>query len=166
MSTPPAPQDPPVSHHPQYAPPQPPYPAAYPAGQPNAGQPQSGQPPHPAGSMGPVAGRPAGERNRAGLISVIFAGVLLLTQLVSALAQAAVIGGDAYEALGALNLVFGIIDTLLALGAIIFGAIGLAAKGKPKGLAGIGLGAGVTALFTVIVFSGIYPIAIQIVSSF
>lgn len=153
MTTPSTPQGPsPSSHQGQYAPP---YPGAYPTGQPQ----------QPGESQGAVAGR-SSQSNRAGLISVILAGCILLSQLVSALAQAAVIGGNTYEALGVVNIAFAIIDSLLAIGAIIVGAIGLAAKGRPKGLAGIGLGAGIATLFSVIVFSAIYPIAIQVVSAF
>ena len=153
MSTPSTPQGPPPPpHQEQYAPP---YPAAHPTGLPE----------QPGESQGAVAGRPS-QSNRAGLISVILAGCILLSQLVSALVQAAVIGGNAYEALGVVNMVFAITDSLLAIGAIIAGAIGLAAKGRPKGLAGIGLGAGIATLFSVIVFSAIYPIAIQVVSAF
>ena len=153
MSTPSTPQGPPPSSHQGQYTPQ--YPAAYPTGLPQ----------QPGESQRTVTGRPA-QSNRAGLISVILAGCVLLSQLVSALAQAAVIGGNTYEALGVVNIAFAIIDSLLAIGAIIAGAIGLAAKGRPKGLAGIGLGAGIATLFSVIVFSAIYPIAIQVVSAF
>ena len=85
--------------------------------------------------------------NVPGVISVILGGVLLVTATVSLFTQFAIMTSGQYELIGVVSSVMGIIQSLLAIGAIATGIIGLTRKGRPKALAGIGLGIGVAVLW-------------------
>jgi hypothetical protein len=166
---PPVPQQPAAPQQPQYAQ-QPPHGQQQPYGQPQypptapqhpaAPQaPTGAQPQHPAGAYPgqPYAGAsaavtaPKGKGNPFGLISLIAGGVLLLWQFVFLFLQAGAYAASSYETLGAIGALNGIVQGILALAALVFGFIGLAQRGKPKVVAGIGTGIGISGLVGVLV---------------
>jgi hypothetical protein len=105
----------------------------------------------PFGAAAPQAGhaaRPA--KNALGTIALVIGVVVLLSSTASLIAQAVVISSADYVAIGIVANIFAVVQGLLALAAIVCGAIGLAQKGRAKGAAGIGLGIGVTALWAVL----------------
>jgi len=103
-------------------------------------------PPHSAHRPHDGGRRPG---NPAGLISVILVAAALALQLVSAVVSAAVLGSAAmrYDLYGLFTTVFAVLQGLVAIAAIVLGAMGLAARDRPKALAGIGLGGGTVVLF-------------------
>lgn len=161
-----------------YAPQQPQYPAQQPQqpqqqpGQPHpaaaqhpprpAQQQAAAQAPYPGQQPGPQgsAGRaPAKRGNPAGLVAVILVVANLLATIVSYGVQAVIMRtSSSIPELELSNLTFSIIGGLLALGAVVLGAIGLAARGRPKALAGIGLGAGAFALVNMLTVILIVPL--------
>jgi hypothetical protein len=141
VSTPPVP---PVPSQPATPPPagpaqyvQPQYPPSY------------AQTPHPA--YAPAAA-PAGPRtgNPLGVVSVILVGVLLVLDMIRAIASGALFAARAFEVYSGVSLLFAVLQALVAAGALVLGAIALAAKGRPKALAGIGVGAGAVMLFGIL----------------
>ncbi|MFG6444755.1 hypothetical protein ACFXQA_05730 [Microbacterium sp. P07] len=101
-------------------------------------------PPYPPSPAGPQ--RPG---NTAGLISVVLVAASLAIQLVTSLVSAAIIGGAdvRYDLFGAFTGFMAILQGLVGAAAVVVGGIGLAARERPKALAGIGLGGGAVVLF-------------------
>ena len=85
--------------------------------------------------------------NVPGVISVILGGVLLGTATISMLAQFAAIQSGHHEWFLVINPATQLVQGLLAVGAVAAGIAGLTRKGRPKALAGIGLGIGVAVLW-------------------
>ena len=95
-----------------------------------------------------------------GIVALGIGIIVLLSSTASLLVQAAMLSSGDYVAIGAILGVFSIVQGLLALAAIACGGIGLALKGRAKGAAGIGLGIGVTALWSVL-GSVLYGVVVQ-----
>jgi hypothetical protein len=141
---------------PQYAPqqqPQPAHPAApYPAGAQPAGTP----PQNPAatanygGAYPPHApADPAKRRgNGVGVAAAILVALCLLMQLGATAITAGMIADQnvSYEAYGLITTAIAVVQGLVALAAVVLGAIGLARRDRPKGFAGIGFGGGAVVL--------------------
>lgn len=92
-------------------------------------------------------------RNTPGLVATILVGVGLAFQLVQAVVAAAMIAASDFDA-GAYSLaqgLFGILQGLIALAALTLGIVGLVARGKPRTLAGIGVGGGGVILFGIVI---------------
>ena len=122
----------------------PPYPQQPSAPQPYAQQPYPGAAPVPRPAEGLSR-----KKNPAGLVSVILVAAALGLQLVSSIGSAALISNAqaGYETYGLFIAVFAVLQGLVAIAAIVLGAIGLAARDRPRALAGIGLGGGSVILF-------------------
>ncbi|WP_438352138.1 hypothetical protein [Microbacterium sp. CJ88] len=157
--TQPAPTQP--GQPPQQVPPhpgQPPYAQQY--GQ--APQYAQGAPAYPSAASSyaqPGEPKPASKGNPLALVSIIAGALLLLWQFVFLFLQAGAYASSSYQAIGALGTVSGVVQGILALVALAFGVIGLAQRGKPRVLAGIGTGIGISGLVGVIV-GLIFPIII------
>jgi hypothetical protein len=80
---------------------------------------------------------------------VILVGVILVLEAIGATAGGFFLSSadGSYELYGVFTSVLAVLNALLAIAAIVLGAIGLAARSRPKGLAGIGLGGGAVVLF-------------------
>jgi hypothetical protein len=116
--------------------------------------PSAAYPPNPqyAPTQGQVS-KPARTGNLLGLVALIVGVVLLMFGFVMMLVQGGLIAAEVYDALGAVSLLNTVVSGLLAAAAIVLGAVGLAQRGRPKALAGIGLGIGAAVLVSV--FSGV-----------
>lgn len=119
------------------------------------------QPPYPAAGYPAHAGAAAPRpKNTIGLIALIVAIATLVLSTVTLIIQAAMmLQRDAgYQLINAMTTVFTSIGALLALAAVVLGAIGLTRKGLPKGAAGVGLGIGVATVWSILgslIFNGI-----------
>lgn len=102
--------------------------------------------PPPGYAAAPPAPAPR-NTNVPGVISVILGGVLLVTATVSMLAQFAAIQSGHHEWFLVIGPATQVVEGLLAVGAVATGIVGLTRKGRPKALAGIGLGIGVAVLW-------------------
>jgi hypothetical protein len=91
-------------------------------------------------------------RNRAGLVAVILVAVIMVLQTISSFLGGTILRGStgSIQAYAAFTGATVIIQGLLAVAAIILGAIGLAARDRPRALAGIGLGGGVVVLWSIL----------------
>jgi len=88
--------------------------------------------------------------NPLGLIALILGVVVLVLGVVMMLVQASLIAAQAYEALEPLGWLNTLVSGVLGAAAIVLGAVGLAQRGRPQAVAGIGLGIGVAVLVSVI----------------
>lgn len=109
-----------------------------------------------------AAARPG---NPAGLVSVIAVAGLVLLDLINMGMQTAAYSDGGYMAIGFWSFAIGIVRTLVALVAVIFGIIGLTRRDRPKALAGIGLGAGALSLTSSLMWSLIYPVLMAAMSA-
>jgi hypothetical protein len=89
----------------------------------------------------PVPPPTSGRRGGLALIGVILAAAAVALQFIGVIVQALLLGTRAYDLLGAVSGVVGILSALLAVGAVVLGGLALARKERP-GLAGIAIGAG------------------------
>jgi hypothetical protein len=124
-------------------------PHPYGAAQPHPGAPYAGTPYAAAGfEPGPAPARTPRRGNPLGLVAALLVGLALVIQLTSSVVTAGLLSSysGAYEAYGTTTLVFGVLQGLVGLAALVLGAIGLAARDRPKGLAGIGVGGGAVLL--------------------
>ncbi len=164
---PPQAQYPPQTQYPPQAPqgqPQP-GPAPYPGQHPAPGYGYGVGAPYPYASPGDTVpnGAAAAETGRArsrslGLIALIAAAGILLWQGVHVFLQVVVLSQGDFDALPVLGWVGNTIEAVLAIAAITCGAIGLAQRNGSKALPGIGLGAGIVALGSVISWGALYPV--------
>ena len=119
-------------------------------------------PPHAYGAQGYPGPAPASSAPRSGntmgLVAIIAGVLILVMQVVGMIGQAAVIRGTDYAAIQVVNVVQGVVQGVLGLVAVVFGIIGVVQKDKPKALAGIGLGIGLSALIGVITGWLIFPL--------
>lgn len=85
----------------------------------------------------------------AGISAVLLVAAALVIQVAQSIITAGMIGGTntSFEIYGLLMGVIAVVQALLALAAVIIGAVGLAGRGRPKALAGIGVGGGAVLLF-------------------
>lgn len=169
---PPAPQtqQPPAPQHwqgqqqpqPWPAGPQQPAYAAHPQQPAPSGQPQGGQsygdhsgaptPQQQWAAAHPPQGSPADpgakRGNPAGLFAAILVGVTMVIAILQTVVTATLITGTApgYSLYGTVTMIIAVVQGLIALAAVVLGAIGLAQRGRPKALAGIGLGGGAVVL--------------------
>jgi hypothetical protein len=120
-------------------------PVSYPPSPPAGAVPGS---PPPTGPHRPNDPRPVRRRNTPGLVAAILVGVTLAVQVISTIATAAIFAspGLDYAAYGVVAFAFAVVQGLIALGAVVFGGIGLSGGDRPKALAGIGLGGGAVVL--------------------
>ncbi|MBD3942969.1 hypothetical protein IF188_14840 [Microbacterium sp. NEAU-LLC] len=134
---------------------------------PNAAYPNAAYPnaqTYPAqSSPGAAATAPARPKNTLGLVALIIAIATLVLSTVTLVTQAAMMLQPNYNyvLVNLVTTVFTSIGGLLALAAVVLGAIGLAKKGAPKGAAGIGLGIGVATIWAILgnlIYSGILSI--------
>jgi hypothetical protein len=107
----------------------------------------------PAGAPTGVPGPAATRRNVPGLVSVILLGACLLLQLIQTVVQQSMIAAPdvSFEAVGLVSFVFTFVGGLLAIAAIVLGAIGLAGRDRPRALAGIGLGGGIVTVVSILI---------------
>jgi hypothetical protein len=110
----------------------------------------------------PQPGAPSRPGNPFGLVAIIAGGLLLLSTIVQVGVQTAAVARDDFEALGLSSGVSTLIDGLISLVAVVFGIIGLAQRGRPHALAGIGAGIGIATLVSAIVWGLIYPAALSL----
>jgi hypothetical protein len=113
-------------------------------------------PPHPgqpyAGQAGPAQAPDGRRRNRAGLSAAILVAIILVLQTISSFLSGAILraSSGSFELYATYTAATVIIQGLLAVAAIILGAIGLAARDRPKALAGMGLGGGIVVLWSIL----------------
>jgi hypothetical protein len=87
------------------------------------------------------------------VVAVILVAAALAIQLGMTLVTASFIAStdrSSFEAYGLVSTLLAVLQGLVSLAAVIVGAIGLAARDRPKGFAGIGLGGGAVLLFGVL----------------
>lgn len=150
MSYPPVPQQPAPQHPPQTGGPA--YPPASQPGYPAAPTPPGyGATPAQPGYPAPSA-PPARRGNPAGLVAAILVGASLALQLIQSVSMAAMFASPDFDPsfYGVVAAVFSVFQGLLAVAAVVLGAIGLAAGRRPKALSGIGLGGGAVVLFGIL----------------
>ena len=171
-NTPPPPETPddqPVpapdaGHAPDAAPapgpdPEPPAPTPAPVYAPAPGHPEAASPAAPAYAVppGPPVG---GTKNTLGLVALIIGVATLVLSSVTLVSQGVMLLQPDYDyrLINLVTTVFTSIGGLMALAAVVLGAIGLARKGAPKGAAGIGFGIGVATVWAILgnlIYSGI-----------
>ncbi|GAA5195929.1 hypothetical protein [Microbacterium jejuense] len=119
-------------------------------------------PAQPGAPAAPSSAAP-GAKNPLGLIALIIAVATLALSTVTLISQAAMMLQPDYDYMlvNLVTTVFTSIGGLMALAAVVLGAIGLAKKGAPKGAAGVGLGIGVATVWAILgnlIYSGILSI--------
>lgn len=99
------------------------------------------------------------------LVTAVAALVLGLIQLVSQAMMLARADAGGYQALAATGLLFLVVESLLAMVALICGIAGLVARDRPKAVAGVGLGIAI-AVLTSSAGSALYSGLIRLFTSF
>lgn len=92
--------------------------------------------------------------NPLAIVSVVAVGLVLIIQFAVSILTAVLLRSsnvDTYATYTAIGTISVFTQGALALAAIVTGAIGLSRRGRPKGLAGIGLGGGIVVLFGIVV---------------
>jgi hypothetical protein len=129
-------------------------PYAQPGYGPGYGQPAFTPEPAPGSpwAVAPTAAPGARRRNPAGLIAAILVGVCIVLQIVQSVSGAAMFASRDFDNTfyAAVQGVFAVLQSIIALTAVILGGIGVAGRDKPKALAGVGLGGGAVVLFGVL----------------
>ena len=156
----PSPSSEPAPHTAPGASPSAPYaapPAAHPHGAPHgvyAAGPalQYAAPAYGGAPYGAPANRAAARSapNVLGIVALGLGVLVLVSGTVSLVVQTGIMRSGDYMAMSAILGVFSFFQGVLAVAAIACGAIGLALKGRSKGAAGIGLGIGVAALWSIL----------------
>ncbi|KAA9144434.1 hypothetical protein F6B41_30510 [Microbacterium lushaniae] len=128
--------------------------------------------PAPAAYAAPASGAPAPATyapatsamrgNPLGLASTVIGAVLLLSLFLQMIVQVGAIGRGDVGMLGIIGVATNVIQGLLALAAVVCGAIGLTRRGRPQALAGIGTGIGVAMLISTIVWGLLYPAVLSL----
>ena len=119
-----------------------------------------------AGTPGsPAAPAPtaSGPKNALGLVALIIGVATLVLSTVTLISQAVMLlqPDYDYQLVNLVTTVFTSIGGLMALAAVVLGAIGLAKKGAPKAAAGIGLGIGIATVWAILgnlIYSGILSV--------
>lgn len=106
---------------------------------------------------GPVPRTDVPAGNVAGLIAVIAAGAMAVVSVAALVAQAFALVEGGGAAFRLVSIAGAVATAVVAIVAIVFGIVGLTRRGRPKALAGIGLGAGAMQLFGVATGSFLYP---------
>lgn len=139
----------PAAATPPYAPAAPPHPQAAASAPPHPQAPAPSAPyAGPGAPPAPAAPRP---RNNFGAVALVAGIAAIVLNFISIVNQAFQYANAMHDmsTIGTIQLtatIFMLVHGLLAVAAIVFGILGLAAKGRPKGAAGVGLGIGATAL--------------------
>lgn len=110
--------------------------------------PESAQP-QPGVTYAP-ASTPATPRNKLGIASVIAGGVTIALQLVFVIAQVSFVASQDLPLLSLLGVVHMIVAGLISVTAVVLGVLGLMARDRPKGVAGVGLGLGIATVVGVL----------------
>ena len=126
-------------------------------------RPTPGTPAAPAAPGSLAASAAPHPRNNFGTVALIAGIAAIVLNFISVVNQAfqyanAVSDMSILSTIQLTATVFMLVHGLLAVAAIVFGILGLSAKGRPKGMAGIGLGIGVTALcatLSTLLYSGL-----------
>jgi len=120
---------------------------------------------YPAGAGYAVApaAAPTAARNTLGLVALIIGVATLVLSTVTLVSQGAMLlqPDYDYQLINLVTTVFTSIGGLMAVAAVVLGAIGLAKKGAPKGAAGIGFGIGVATVWSILgnlIYSGILSV--------
>lgn len=124
--------------------------------------PASPQPPSGAQQLGFAPAQPptppaTGPRNPLGLIAFVLGLATILVGLMQTVAQTFLLVSSDYTAIGAWNMLFLVLNSLLAIAIVIIAIVGLLQRDRPKVLAGIGLGIGISTLAGILISGLLAP---------
>ena len=106
-----------------------------------------------------------GPRNPLGLIAFILGLATILVGLMQTIAQTFLLVSSDYTAIGAWNMLFLVLNSLLAIAIVIIAIVGLLQRDRPRVLAGIGLGIGISTLAGILISGLLAPALLSAIAS-